>query len=401
MQKLLKRHLKMLPKLSKMKNLLIIVPSYPDKNNIFIGGKFVKNQIEALKIYFNEIIVVAPVLSSLKLLQKDKICKNYKYDNVTVYYPRCLYISIFRFSKLLIDNRLIVIENLIKKENIEFDLIHAHFTWPSAYIAVKLKEIFESPVVLTIHENSGWFDKEVNMNNPLINNAWEKADALIRINEKDIPTLKIFNKNVFSITNGYPPQFKPLNKNECRIRLCLPVDKKILFSLGLLDERKGFNYLIDSMKIIFGTRNDVLCFIGGKGLLRDKLQKQINDMNLQNHVKLIGFIPDELLPIWMNACDIFVLPSLNEGNPTVMFECLGCGKPFIGTNVGGIPEIINNDMYGFIVKPANSDELAGAIERGLQKNWDEKSIFNYAKQYSWDNIVKEIVEIYHEVLKKE
>jgi hypothetical protein len=131
------------------KKLLVIVPSYPDKENIFITGNFVKNQIEALKIYFNEITVVAPVLSSLKLLQKDKICKNYKYDNVTVYYPRCLYISIFYFSILLIDNRLNVIENLIKKEKIEFDLIHAHFTWPSAYIAVKLKEKFKSPVIVT------------------------------------------------------------------------------------------------------------------------------------------------------------------------------------------------------------------------------------------------------------
>jgi glycosyltransferase involved in cell wall biosynthesis len=238
------------------------------------------------------------------------------------------------------------------------------------------------------------------MNNPLIYNSWKNADALIRVNEKDVPTLKIFNKNVFSITNGFPPQFKPLNKNECRTKLGLPVDKKILFSLGWLIERKGFNYLIDSIKIILGRRKDVLCFIGGKGSLRDKLQEQINDMNLQDHVKLIGFIPVELLPIWMNACDLYVLPSLNEGNPTVMFECLACGKPFIGTKVGGTPEIINNEDLGYIIEPANSDALANAIIKALEKGWDEKYILSYAKQYSWENITKQIVEIYDEVLEK-
>ena len=62
-----------------------------------------------------------------------------------------------------------------------------------------------------------------------------------------------------------------------------------------------------------------------------------------DHVEFVGGKPHAEIPIWMNACDVFVLSSLSEGNPTVMFECVGCGKPFIGTKVGGIPEIIISD----------------------------------------------------------
>ena len=380
------------------KKLLIITPGYPSKDNTYFAELYVKTQLESLKKYFREVTVIAPVLFSFKILTKDKLCKNYHYDNIKVYFPRAIYISIFYFSKILIDNRLRVVENLIKKENIEFDLIHAHFTWPSAYIGVKLKERFNKPVIVTIHENSGWFDKEINMGHPLLDYTWKSADALIRVNKVDVPLLKKFNKNVYSISNGFSSNFKPMNKNECRSKLHLPMDKKVIFALGGLIKRKGLNYLIDAMKIITEKRKDVLCFIGSTGPLKDKLQKQINELNLQDCIKLIGFVPDELLPIWMNASDLYVLPSLAEGNPTAMFEVLGCGKPFVGTRVGGIPEIITNEKLGYLVEPKEVNGLANAILEALGKDWDREYISNYAKQYSWDEIAKKILGVYNEPL---
>ena len=374
--------------------ILVIVPSYPDKDNLFIGGSFVKNQLDSLKEHVKEIIVIAPTLFTFKIMPKDRVCKNYSYDNVKVYFPRCLYIPIFYLSKILIDNRLKVIENLLKYENIQFDLIHSHFSWPSAYIGVKIKEKFDVPVIVTIHENIKWLNKEVNMNHPLINYAWEKADALIRVNQIDVPLLKKFNRNVFSIPNGFPPCFKPLNNNECRGQLQIPIHTKVIFSLGYLTERKGFNYLIDAIKIITEKRIDVLCFIGGSGPLKAKLQKQIDDLGLQKNIILIGFVPDELLPIWMNACDVFVLPSLSEGNPTVMFECLGCGKPFVGTKVGGVPEIITSEDYGFLVEPSDSHDLAENILLALDKEWDNNKIREYSEQFTWDNIAEKIMSVY-------
>ncbi len=106
-------------------------------------------------------------------------------------------------------------------------------------------------------------------------------------------------------------------------------------------------------------------------------------------------IPDEILPLWMNACDIFVLPSLSEGNPTVMFEALGFGKPFVGTKVGGVPEVITSKDYGLLVEPGNSQDLAEKIEVALNKNWDREKIANYAEQYRWENIAEQIMKIYH------
>lgn len=385
--------------LVKKRNLLIITPAFPNEDYSFIAEKFVKDQVDALKPYFKNIYVIAPVLFTFKRLKKDKMCHDYSYDNVKVFFPRCYYIPIFYFDKILIDNRLKVVIDTIEKNKLDFDLIHSHITWPSGYIGTMLKKKYNVPAVLTIHENGDWFAKELNMNSPLINTSWKNSDALIRVNKKDVPILKTFNENTYSIPNGYSTNYRLLDKKECREKLKIGKDKQILFTIGNLIERKAFNFLIDAVNISVKTNPNILCVIGGSGPLKSKLQKQIDDLKLNDHVVLTGFIEEDLLPVWMNACDLFVLSSLNEGNPTVMFECLGCGKPFVGTKVGGVPEIINSDDYGLLVEPGDSNDLAEKIEIALNKDWDIGKIKEYGNNFTWENIASQIVEVYDSVSK--
>jgi glycosyltransferase involved in cell wall biosynthesis len=153
------------------------------------------------------------------------------------------------------------------------------------------------------------------------------------------------------------------------------------------------------MSEIVKHRDDVLCVIVGKGKLENIIQKQINDLNLEKFIKLVGGKSHDEIPLWMNACDLFVLPSLNEGNPTVLVESLGCGKPFVGTKVGGVPEIINSDDYGLLVEPGDSNDLAEKIEIALNKDWDIGKIKEYGNNFTWENIASQIVEVYDSVSK--
>lgn len=379
------------------KILLILAPSYPDKDHLFIGGSFVKNQVEELKNYFKKVIIIAPVFQTYGYLRKDKICKNYSYGNVEVYFPRSIYIPISWLRKPLIDNRLHIVEKTIKKHHLEFDLIHAHFTWPSGYIGIKLREKYGKPVVITIHEDRGWFDREIMMNHPFINTTLSEANALIRVNRIDVPVLQRYNKQVSTIPNGFSPAFHPIETSVARKELDISLDQKIIFSLGFLDKRKGFNDLIDAMEVICGQRSDVLCYIGGAGAELRRLQAQIDRLHLGEKVRLIGSVPGDNVPLWMNASDLYVLPSLNEGNPTVMFEALGCGIPFVGTSVGGVPEVITSDDYGFLVEPGNSGDLAEKILLALDREWDQEKILTYAEKYTWKNITKEIMNVYQQV----
>ena len=379
------------------KNLLVITNSFPDKENKYVGDVFVKEQVKYLKNCFEKVYVISPVAYGVEHLRKTKH-EGYEFDNVQVCFPKYVNLPLFYFYFrdfwIYLEKRAIL--KLIQKERIKFDLIHAHFTWPSGAVAVELKKEFEVPVVITEHTHITLY-KELKRKNKQYLRTWGLCDAIIRVNKKDIPLFVeagVSPNKVFHIVNGYDPhKFKPISMNEARERLGLEKERTIILNISRLYEVKGQKYLIDALKIT-KKRKDILCVIGGSGPLKDKLQKQINELNLQDHVKLIGFVPDELLSIWMNACDLFVLPSLSEGNPTVMFECLGCGTPFVGTKVGGEPEIITSEDYGLLCEPANPDELAEKILIALDKEWDCYRIREYAEQFTWENIAEEILKVY-------
>jgi len=383
-------------KIHDLKNckLLIITNSYPDKNLNTFGGIFVKDQVDELSKYFEEIYIVSPQPFGI-----NRALFDYDYKNIRVFFPRFFHLPTSYFRKRLGNSFFKATMKMIKREKLKFDLVHAHFTWPSGYAGVKLAKEFEVPVVITIHENRDWFLKEYNSRNEEIYWTWKNADALIRVNKKDVPLLKELNSNVYSIPNGFNPnRLKIIERKVARVKLGFEDDVKIVFSLGALIERKGFHYLIDAMYLVTKKRKDIMCFIGGSGPLKKKLQQQINRLRLQKHVKLLGYVPDNQLVLWMNAADLFVLPSLNEGNPTVMFEALGVGLPFIGTTVGGVPEVITSEDYGLLCPPADSECLAEKILIALEKEWDREKISEYARKFTWENVAKRILEVYKSVV---
>ena len=390
------------------KTLLVIAPQYPDPEHYFIGGIFIQRQIEPMKPFFYKIVVIAPVLRNI-FSKEYKYCQGYSYDNVTVHYPRCWYIPrpvhkiLSKYMDMMVDNRWNVVETLIERRKIHFDLIHAHFTWPSGYIASRLKEKYRVPFVLSLHEDPVWFREDIKRNHPLWKNVWTQADALIRINKEELNTLKQFNPSLFSIKYGFSREFAPQDREISRKKLNWPFNKKIIFSLGFLTQRKGFNFLIDAMSLIKDQRNDVVCYIGGAdpsglGLIKYRLQKQISLLGLQNDVVLMGPVPDTSIVTVMNACDLFVFPSLSEAFGIVNLEAIACGKPVVSTNNGGSNEIVTSDTYGFLVEPADPNALAKKILEALDIKWNSSLIRQHAEKYSWDAIAEQTIGIYDKVI---
>ena len=155
------------------------------------------------------------------------------------------------------------------------------------------------------------------------------------------------------ISNGFDAtKFKIIDKQLCRRTLHLPNGSNILLTIGNLFYEKGHKYLIEAMhQLVYVYKKDITCIIIGSGPLEKEIKEHIKNLSLENNVLLAGKIDHDKIPIWLNSCDLFVLPSLIEGNPTVMFESIGCGKPFIGTDVGGIPEVIISNKYGLLCEP--------------------------------------------------
>lgn len=379
------------------KNLLIISPHY---------WTFVKDQVEELSNYFNHIyvIVVHPYIPKLKKLSiknkhfadLDKLPKN-----VIVIEKNYFYVPFGPLVKLRGKLAYRSAKRVIKEKRLRFDIIHAHFLWPCGFVAMKLHEEFRIPYVLTGHGYDVYdLPFQNSFYNKLIPEIIKKSERLITVSQRNshilTKKLKIPKEKIIVIPNGFDERkFKPrkINKKELKIE-----DKrKVILSIGNLEKIKGHYYLIEAMRLLTKTRNDIHCIIIGGGEEYTKLRTLIQRYRLDDTITLKGPIPHELIPLWMNACDIYVQPSLNEGVPTVIFEALACGKPVIGTKVGGIPEIINK-KNGILVDPKDSKQLAIVLEKGLKQKWNTDYIINYSKQFTWEKIANQIMEVYCEVL---
>lgn len=384
----------------KDKTLLVITPGFPDENNKSIMGIFVKDQVNALKSEFKEIYVIAPIFSTLKLFSRERYCQNYTYENVSVFYPRSFYFPlIYTFGKK-IDNRLRAVLNTIERNNLSFDLIHAHFTWPSGYISQQIKEKFNTPYILTVHENRKWFQKELDKEYTEFTKAWKHADIILRVNMKDYESLKKYNPGVYYQPNSVGGLFEFAEKIPVRKQIGLQEDAKIIFAFGNHLKSKGFHDLINAMKILLESGNKTIqCYIGGSGFYSSEMRRLIRKHNLSDNVKLIGPINRNDIVKWFNAADFYVMPSHHESFGITVIEALSSGTPVITTYNGASEFIIENENLGLLVNPKSPKKLAKAIEEAFQRKWDSKFITKFAAKYSEKEFCKSLTNYFGKIVK--
>lgn len=375
---------------------------------------FVKDQIECIATQFEDIDVCVRCDSIAEIVGRIPIIgsKRFKLRSLldlsevpaNVFIHRCSFpYLLFRWAKGSLGEGLFkAVDDLVKRDRIECDLIATHFLWPNGYAGARLKQVYGVPLVVTAHgydiyslpfRGQKWKD--------LIVWTLESADAIITVsgrNKECIRELGI-TKQVQVIPNGFRSDlFYPCDQAECRLTLGLPLNKKIILTVGNLVEVKGHQYLVEAMVDVIAKRQDVLCVIVGSGSLKKKLNQYIHSLRLEGHVMLAGGKPHDEIPLWMNACDLFVLPSMRESFGVVQIEAMACGKPVVATRNGGSEEVIISDEHGLLVEAADPKDLAEEILVALDRKWDQEAILAYAGHFMWENIAEEIMGVYTKVL---
>jgi glycosyltransferase involved in cell wall biosynthesis len=381
-----------------LKNLLVITNNYPDAQDRYIGGVFVKEQIRQISRSFDKVLVICPLPYGIGEIRGIKQ-RSYTHDNVEIRFLRYFNFPFFFFSGrrawLALEER--AVRRELRARQLMFDCVHAHYTWPSGMIATSLFSDTRVPVIITEH-TSKTLDQAIAKKDPLFLQAWSRCDRVIRVRRGDIERFHqvgVPKERVSFVPNGYDSQkFKILDAEACRKHLQLPIAGKIVLSVGSLRSVKGHAYLIMAMAKLVSEGVDASCVIVGEGGLRRKLEKLSTRLHVQDAVRFAGNRPHSEIPTWINACDILAIPSLSEGNPTIMFEALGCGRPVVASRVGGIGEVIDDGEQGFLVAPSDSEELARRIKDALNRDWDREQIRSYAEQFSWERIASQIVTIY-------
>ena len=178
------------------------------------------------------------------------------------------------------------------------------------------------------------------------------------------------------------------NNSLARENLGLPEERPILLTVRRLVARMGIENLITAMQTVVHKFPKVLLLIGGTGYLEKDFQQMIQEYNLEYNVKLLGFIPEELLPTYYQAVNLFVLPTLAyEGFGLVTIEALACGTPVIATPVGASPEILNPLGKEFLFESSTPEAIAKGINSWLSQGFNP-NIRKNCMSYCVDNFSK-------------
>lgn len=375
------------------KELFVISSGFPDKTGKYLAHTFVKGYVDEAKEYFKKVTVLvllpyAPFPIGKFIGKYPHKLKSYTYDNVQVMYKFYPFIPFWPIKNLKPKIAFYLYHSKISKLLTDKTIVHANFTNTAGVFAYGLKKKYNLNYVLTVHEDHDWLTEEVNSENKNFVNTWMNASTIIRVNKLDNALLEKYNKNVVTIPNGFNHRkFKPLSIVDCKSKLNIPLEKKVIVNIGFYNNQKNQKLLIDAVSLLEEkTKNGLICFVIGGGPKANELDMYIKEKKLENTVILTGQVNHDLLPVYLNAANIFCLSSNSEGNPTVMFEALGVGVPYVGTNVGGIPEVITSNKYGLLCNPNDEKALSKIIEQGLTKEWNRNEILEFASQFSWKNI---------------
>jgi glycosyltransferase involved in cell wall biosynthesis len=283
----------------------------------------------------------------------------------------------------------------------KYDLVVAHYSFPPGLAAHQLNIKYGYPYVVFCHGSDiHQLPFRLPKIKPYILDALNNASYTVFVSNGLLDIAKSYGfsgKNSVVIPNGVDINtFKILDKKSVKTRLGLSLNHKYVGFVGNLIHVKGADRLVSIFHEISIHRGDVKYIIIGDGELRDGIERESVKKIID--VKFTGNIAHEKVAEYMNAIDVLVLPSRNEGWGCVIMEAQACGTPVVGSSVGGIPEAMGDG--GFLVKEGNKFEerFADAVMRLLNKPINTESLVARASNFAWEKLVQKEVDIFNRAI---
>lgn len=201
------------------------------------------------------------------------------------------------------------------------------------------------------------------------------------------------------VVPGVDPVYQPLPADQvAAFRHKHHLDRFVLH-VGTLQPRKNIPVLIEAMAQLADPELK-LVLVGGKGWLYDDIFRQVQALGLAERVIFTGYVPDDELPLWYNAAELLVFPSVYEGFGLPVVEAMACGTPVIAANCSSIPEAVGE--AGLLFAPDDVETLvkqmtAVLTDTDLQNKLRQQGL-NHARAFSWARAGRETAAVYHRAL---
>lgn len=298
------------------------------------------------------------------------------------------------------------------------ELLHSHY-WDGGYVASALRNghrwfhtthsIGRLKQVALPDGAQYRYDERIQIETEV----YRSCDCVVALTEKErqqihelygIPTDRIavippgVNSDVFAPS---------VDKKETRRALGLPEDATIIFTLGRLDERKGFDLFLEAAGRL-ARRDDLpstlFLFSAGNGIEQETRERRRLEAIVESHaldtkLRWLPVLAEEELPLYHSAADIFVLPSRYEPFGIVMLEAMACAVPVVATNAGGPATVIDSGVTGILVDPTDIEALVDALaelvrEPERRNEFGRRARATIERKYSWEIIANQHLAAY-------
>lgn len=297
------------------------------------------------------------------------------------------------------------------------DIIHTHTPFSVGWELVLPSKLLHIPVVGTYHTFFNFYLKHAYLDYKWVN-KWSWDYTLDYYNNCNIilcPSKSLadelkshkLKKPVQILPNGintnlFIPVPSILKKQELKKKW--KIERKSLVYMGRLSYEKSVDLIIKAMAEMVKQVPTLKLLILGDGPERKKLEKLVSELNLKKNIIFLGFVYDKKLVEALQVNDIFLTASKTENMPLSVMEAMAVGLPVIAVDALGVPELVKNNVNGYLVQPDNCSQI---VKKTLELLRDDEKIKTFGKasrkkavDYSLENMAKSFEKIYKEIIKK-
>ncbi len=377
-----------------------LVSNYPHHNNT-VSGIFYERMAEALASKGIDISILALTPYSNKILGRisskwDSYAKYPKYENrnrVQIFRPRYLAIPYQKKYSILCKSMYASIHN--HEALHEADIIDAHYAYPFGCVANLLTKKYNLPFVVSLRGDDVNIDPYYNENTKkLFIKSIKNAASLIAVSKAIADRTKElsgYNANIVNVGLKLPAV---LNVRKTKKDNTLPFT---FIFVGALTRDKGLHLIVRLLQEnVELTHKKYSWVIIGDGIFKKELSKFPN-------VSLTGQLPNNKVLEYMSDSDLMVFPSLNEGMPNVLKEAGSLALPIVASDVGGIPDLLNNGERGIMFKRDDYSGFKEAIFKAIENYKEALKRGKLLQEYIYENFnidknADQLISVYKNVI---
>jgi D-inositol-3-phosphate glycosyltransferase len=312
------------------------------------------------------------------------------------------------------------------EKGIRYDVIHSHY-WMSGIAAASLSDLWAGTPIVHMFHTLGEMKNRIARSEAEREGAYRilgerqvigRANRIVVATLAELTQLRFLYKADDKKMTVIPPgvdvsHFYPIPSDEAKMFIGLKPDDRMILFVGRIEPLKGVDTLIQAMSCLQIKEADGkplhLAIIGGDPAASPeemntemaRLQKLCADLGLDQSVVFLGMRDQDKLPYYYSAAEMVVMPSHYESFGMVALEAMACGTPVIASEVGGLGYLVRDGETGFTIPDQEPDTLCDKIswllnDGELHATMSRKAV-EYAQDYAWEKIAKQIVEVYQVV----